>query len=432
MHYLERMEIRHHPDQPQHHHADDSARGGWPAVFAMTLCVSTLIASEFMPVSLLTPVADDLQVSEGQAGLGIAVSGVFAVVTSLFIAWASRGIDRRALFLGLAAAMLVSGVLVAFAANYLLFLVGRAMLGVAIGGFWSMSTATVMRLVPEEAVPRALALLNGGNALATTIAAPLGSSVGQFIGWRGAFFCVVPLAAVTFAWLFISLPNLPSRERANSVAAFNVLRRRHVPLGMLAISLFFMGQFALFTYLRPFLETVTGVDVTTLSLMLLALGVAGLAGTYAIGIVLKHALYGLLISMPLVMAAIAGGLVILGHSPVSVAVLLAAWGLIGTAAPVAWWTWLSKVLPGEVEAGGGLMVAVVQLAITLGASVGGMLFDVWGYQATFLASAALLVLSGLVAWLAARGSRSAIDRHNLHQPLRHNAGRRSLSPEGSR
>lgn len=381
----------------------------------MTLCVSTLIASEFMPVSLLTPVADGLQVSEGQAGLGIAVSGIFAVATSLFIAWASRGIDRRTLFLGLTAAMLVSGVLVAFAPNYLLFMVGRALLGVAIGGFWSMSTATVMRLVPEEAVPRALALLNGGNALATTIAAPLGSYLGQFIGWRGAFFCVVPLAAATFAWLFISLPNLPSRERASGVAAFKVLRRPQVPFGMLAISLFFMGQFALFTYLRPFLETATGVDVTTLSLMLLGLGVAGLAGTYAIGVALKRALYGLLITIPLVMAAIAVALVVLGHSPVSVAVLLAAWGLIGTAAPVAWWTWLSRVLPGEVEAGGGLMVAVVQLAITLGASVGGLLFDGWGYQATFLASAVLLILSGLIAWLAARGSRAASDRSN---PLR--------------
>lgn len=410
MPYLKPMEIAHHSDQPQRHHADQSARGGWPAVFAMTLCVSALIASEFMPVSLLTPIADGLQVSEGQAGQGIAVSGIFAVVTSLFIAWASRGIDRRALFLSLTAAMLLSGVLVTLSPNYLLFMVGRALLGVAIGGFWSMSTATVMRLVAEEAVPRALALLNGGNALATTIAAPLGSYLGQFIGWRGAFFCVVPLAAVTFAWLFISLPNLPSRERASGVAAFKVLRRRQVPLGMLAISLFFMGQFALFTYLRPFLETVTGVDVTTLSLMLLGLGVAGLAGTYAIGIALKHALYGLLISMPLIMAAIAGGLVILGHSPVSVAVLLAVWGLIGTAAPVAWWTWLSRVLPGEVEAGGGLMVAVVQLAITLGASAGGMLFDGWGYQATFLASAALLILSGLSAWFAARGSRSAFDR----------------------
>ena len=379
-------------------------------MFALTLCVSTLIASEFMPVSLLTPIASGLAVTEGQAGQAIAVSGIFAVVTSLFIASATRGLDRRALLLALTALMIVSGVIVAFAPNYEIFMVGRALLGVVIGGFWSMSTATVMRLVPEDAVPRALALLNGGNALATTIAAPLGSYLGQYIGWRGAFFCVVPLAAVTLAWQFMTLPSMPSRERASGIAALKVLRRPQVPLGMLAVALFFMGQFALFTYLRPFLETVTAVDVTTLSLMLLGLGVAGLAGTYVIGIALKHSLYGLLISMPLAMAAIAGGLVAAGASALGVAILLMMWGLVGTAAPVAWWTWVSKALPDEAEAGGGLMVAVVQLAITLGAAFGGMLFDAWGYQATFLASAALLMSSSLVAVLAARSSQTAIDR----------------------
>ena len=389
---------------------EPSVTGGWTAVFALTLCVSTLIASEFMPVSLLTPIASGLAVTEGQAGQAIAVSGIFAVITSLFIASATRGLDRRALLLALTALMIVSGAIVAFAPNYEIFMAGRALLGVVIGGFWSMSTATVMRLVSEDAVPRALALLNGGNALATTIAAPLGSYLGQYIGWRGAFFCVVPLAAVTLAWQFMTLPRMPSRERASGIAAFKVLRRPQVPLGMLAVALFFMGQFALFTYLRPFLETVTAVDVTTLSLMLLGLGVAGLAGTYAIGIALKHSLYGLLISMPLAMAAIAGGLVAAGASALGVAILLMMWGLVGTAAPVAWWTWVSKALPDEAEAGGGLMVAVVQLAITLGAAFGGMLFDAWGYQATFLASAALLMSSSLVAVLAARSSQAAIDR----------------------
>ena len=388
---------------------EPSTAGGWAAVFALTLCVSTLIASEFMPVSLLTPIASGLAVSEGQAGQAIAVSGIFAVITSLFIASATRGVDRRALLLALTALMIVSGAIVAFAPSYEIFMVGRALLGVVIGGFWSMSTATVMRLVSEDAVPRALALLNGGNALATTIAAPLGSYLGQYIGWRGAFFCVVPLAAVTLAWQFMTLPSMPSRERASGIAAFKVLRRPQVPLGMLAVALFFMGQFALFTYLRPFLETVTAVDVTTLSLMLLGLGVAGLAGTYAIGIALKQSLYGLLISMPLAMAAIAGGLVAAGASALGVAILLMMWGLVGTAAPVAWWTWVSRALPDEAEAGGGLMVAVVQLAITLGAAFGGMLFDAWGYQATFLASAALLISSSLVAVLAARTSQAAID-----------------------
>jgi predicted MFS family arabinose efflux permease len=83
-------------------------------------------------------------------------------------------------------------------------------------------------------------------------------------------------------------------------------------------------------------------------------------------------------------------------------VLLASWGLIATAAPVGWWTWMSKVLPDHAEAGGGLMVAVIQLAITVGASVGGLLFDGTGYRATFGASALILGSSAIVALIAAR------------------------------
>src|SRR5215218_4042996 len=194
-----------------------SRASGWGAVFALTLCVATLIASEFMPISLLTPIATDLRMSEGRAGQAIAVSGLFAVLTSLGISSATRGIDRRR-------------VLLALAPNAGVFMAGRALIGVVIGGFWSMSAATVMRLVPEQDVPRAMGVLNGGNALATTIAAPLGSFLGQYVGWRGAFFAVVPLAALTLGWLFVSLPAMPSR-RGSGGSVFRVLRRKRVADG---------------------------------------------------------------------------------------------------------------------------------------------------------------------------------------------------------
>ncbi|HEY0018559.1 MAG TPA: MFS transporter [Longimicrobium sp.] len=381
------------------------AAHGWGAVFALTLCVATLIASEFMPVSLLTPIAGDLRMTEGRVGQAIAVSGIFAVLTSLGISQATRGIDRRRVLLWLAVLMLVSGAMVALAPNASVFMAGRALIGVVIGGFWSMSAATVMRLVPEADVPRALGMLNGGNALATTIAAPLGSFLGQYVGWRGAFFAVVPLAAITLGWLWTSLPPMPSARGAGGGTVFRVLRRPQVPLGMAAITLFFLGQFALYTYLRPFLETVTRVDVSTLSLLLLVTGVAGLLGTWLIGRMLRTRLYSLLIAMPLAMAAIAVALTTLGVSPLAVGVLLAGWGLIGTAAPVAWWTWLSRVLPDDAEAGGGLMVAVVQLAIALGATAGGFIYDRSGYESTFAVSAAALCASALLAamgWRAAR------------------------------
>jgi predicted MFS family arabinose efflux permease len=395
--------------------ADDLRPGqpaaAWGAVFALTLCASTLVASEFMPISLLTPIAETLHLTEGQAGQAISVSGLFALLTSLFISAATPGVDRRILLWCLTGLTVMSGAVVAFAPDYPVLIVGRALIGIAIGGFWSMSAATMIRLVPSADVPRALAVLNGGNALATTIAAPLGSFLGQYIGWRGAFFCVVPVAALTLIWQFVTLPKMPPRERSSSLAAFKVLRRPGVPYGMAAAALFFLGQFALFTYLRPFFETVTRVDVTTISALLLVMGVAGLIGTSLIGYVIRDRLYVCLVVMPFSMALPAVGFMAFGSSLGSTAALSLLWGLVGTAAPVGWWTWLSRALPDDAEAGGGLMVAVVQLAITSGAAGGGLLFDNGGYRATFLFSALMLVFSTFVILIGAmrHGAKSDAD-----------------------
>ncbi|KQM12884.1 transcriptional regulator [Sphingomonas sp. Leaf24] len=384
--------------------AKPSSVARWGPICALTLCVSTLIASEFMPVSLLTPIASDLRVTKGAAGQAISVSGLFAVVTSLCIATLSRGIDRRALLLGLTALMLLSGTTVALAPTYAVLMVGRALLGIVIGGFWSMTTATVMRLMPEDQVSRALSLLNGGNALATTIAAPLGSFLGQYIGWRGAFLIVVPLAAATFVWQWATLPSMPSDRSRRSASALGVMRQRGVAGGMIALALLFMGQFSLFTYLRPFLEQTAGLSTSQLSLVLLGMGGAGLIGSWLVGRAVTRSLVATLALAPILMAAIAGGLIVFGTMPMAVGLLLALWGFIGTAVPVAWWTWLARILPSDAEAGGGLMVAVIQLAITIGAAGGGLLFDVGGYQATFLASAATLGAAALAALVAGRNA----------------------------
>lgn len=368
----------------------------WSAVIVMSLCCSVLIASEFMPVSLLTPIAFDLKMTEGQVGQAIAISGIFAVIASLTIGKLTRKWDRRFVMLGLTLLMILSGVIITFAHNSLLFILGRSILGVVIGGFWSMSTAIVMRLVRFNEVPKALGLLNGGNALATTIAAPLGSFLGSVIGWRGAFFCIVPIAVIALLWQVKTMPSLPPiKTQHMSGNVFLLLKRPVICLGMFAILFLFMGQFSLFTYLRPFLEKVTLVDANQLSSLLLIMGVSGLIGTFMISHILHKHLYRYLILIPLTMAFLAGTFILFGHQVWIIAALMVLWGLIGTSAPVAWNTWLTRSLPHEIEAGGGLMVAIIQLAITLGATAGGLLFDWQGYQATFILSAIILVIGAL-------------------------------------
>ncbi|HBO1017300.1 TPA: MFS transporter [Pseudomonas aeruginosa] len=383
------------PDQP----------GSWSGVLAISVCAFALVASEFLPVSLLTPIANDLDITEGMAGQGIAISGAFAVLTSLFMSSLAGSLNRKTLLLGLTAAMGVSSAIVALAPNYLVYMLGRALIGVVIGGFWSMSAATAMRLVPSHDVPRALALVNGGNALATVVAAPLGAWLGTFIGWRGAFLCLVPIALMALAWQWATLPSMQAAARTPGTSTvfgvFTLLKRPGVVIGMLASSLFFMGQFSLFTYVRPFLETVTGVHGTGISFALLVIGVAGFIGTLLIGNLLQRRFFQTMVAIPLLMTLTALALVVFGDWLAVVVALLGLWGLAGTAAPVGWWAWIAMTFPKDAEAGGGLFVAVVQLSIALGSTLGGLLFDHSGFQATFFTSAAvLLVAAGLTALTA--------------------------------
>ncbi|MGQ5833966.1 MFS transporter [Serratia sp. IR-2025] len=382
----------------------------WSGVFAMTLCVFALIASEFMPVSLLTPMAQTLRVTEGMAGQGIAISGAFAVVTSLFISVLAGTLNRKTLLLVLTCMMAISGAVIAMAPNYLTYMAGRALIGIVVGGFWSMSAATAMRLVPVHRVPLALAIFNSGNALATVVAAPLGSWLGSVVGWRGVFFCLVPVAIIAFVWQLLSLPSMSvTRQAAASRNVFTLFRRRVVTLGMLGVGIFFMGQFTLFTYIRPFLETVTRVDAATVTLVLLVIGVAGFIGTTLIGRVLKRGFYPTLMAIPVLMAITALALIAFGSQVAIVTALLGLWGLISTAAPVGWWAWVPRTFPQNAEAGGGLMVAMVQLSIALGSTVGGLLFDHHGYQSTFLASAAMLIIATVLIFLTSRADTSAAD-----------------------
>ena len=137
------------------------------------------------------------------------------------------------------------------------------------------------------------------------------------------------------------------------------------------------------------------------------MGLCGLLGTFAISHVLKTRLYSLLIGTPFLMMVIALALIYFGYSLSTVVVLLSMWGFLGTAVPVAWWTWLAQTLPHEAEAGGGLIVAIIQLAITLGASISGLFFDALGYKSTFLFASLCLASSMFIALIIAL-------QHSLH------------------
>ncbi|MCT6880028.1 MAG: MFS transporter [Commensalibacter sp.] len=375
----------------------------WSGVFSVTSCIFLLITSEFMPVSLLTPIAKDLAISEGMAGQGLTISGICAVIISLILPTIIGNIDRKILLLTMTAMMAFSGLIIAQATNYPVYMLGRALIGLVIGGFWSMSAAIAIRLVPQDKIAQALAIFNSGNALATTISAPLGSYMSALIGWRWAFFSLAPIAFVILAWQWVSLPKMPINKGnpATKITLSQILNPV-VSMGLMACGLFFMGQFTLFTYIRPFLEKVTQVNVNTLSFILLIIGISGFIGTLVINKILQYDLYVLLITIPLIMAIIAIMLIGIGHYPIYTTILLAIWGFVATAAPVGWWVWVAKTFPNNAETGGGFMVAIIQFSIAFGSIIGGIAFDDIHWQANLILSAMILIMASTLIFRTSR------------------------------
>lgn len=368
----------------------------WSAVFSMTLGVFSLVTAEFLPASLLTPMSESLHVSEGVAGQAVTMTALFALLTGLLVGVVTGATDRRKVLLFFTGLLIVSNILVALASGLAMVLFARILLGIALGGFWSMATVTTMRLVPGPLVPKALSIVFSGVSVATVVAAPLGSFLGGLIGWQNVFVIVTVVAVITLIWQYKALPSMVPTSRVRLQTLFQVLARPIVSIGMFSVMLVFVGHFAFFTYLRPFLESVTMVDVNHLSLVLLGFGVANFIGTSLVGMILEKHLKFVLMAVPFTMCIVAVLLVTFGQSIWAASVFIAIWGFLFGAVPVAWSTWIARAVTDEAESAGGLLVAIIQFAIMTGAALGGYAFHLIGIKGLYVGSAVILLIAAIL------------------------------------
>ena len=369
----------------------------WPAVFSLFLGVTSLIAAEFIPISLLTPMAHDLGVTEGMAGQTVTAVGVFAVLASLLLAPLTRTIDRRLVLLTFSVLLILSNILVAVASTYELLLLGRGMLGVCVGGFWSMASAVTLQLVPARDVSRALSIVYAGVSVATIISLPLASWLGHMLGWRQVFGLAAVLGGAALILQWRTLPALPAGQGSSFRNMRALCQQGWVMTGIGATVLSYGGYHVFFTYLRPFLEQGTGLMPDALALTLLLFGMANCAGTFVAGALLGRSFRPTMYAIPLALTVTAG-LLLLTTSNAGVgrawsAWLAVAWGFMFGFIPVGWSTWIARTLADKAELAGGLSVAAIQFAIGLAAAVGGATFDTHGMGGIFIIAATLLVLA---------------------------------------
>lgn len=359
----------------------------WHAVYSLFLGVTSLIAAEFIPVSLLTPIAQELNVTEGMAGQSVTVVGIFAVLSSLTLSPLTKTINRRHILLALSTLLVMSNLLIAFSSHYSVFLFGRALLGLCVGGFWSISSAVVLQLAAPKDTTRALSIVYAGVSVATIIALPLASYLGAGSSWRTVFVLASLLSLIALTYQYFTLPPLKSQKSNGFINMFRLLAKNWVLAGMGATLFSYGGYHIFFTYLRPFLEYSLTLATDKLTLVLLAFGIANGLGTFMAGFVLGKAFRITMIAIHL-LSIILAILLFINQKQNNYAVSLTIlWGFIFGFIPVGWSSWITRTLADQAEMMGSLSVAAIQFSIAIAAAIGGLAFDHLGMHSIFMASA---------------------------------------------
>lgn len=368
----------------------------WSAVFSLFLGVTCLISAEWTPISLLTPIARDLYVTEGLAGQTVALVGIFAVITSLTLAPLAGNSNRRHILLCFSLLLVISNCIVASAQSYALLMVGRGLLGICVGGFWSMSAAVTLQLVPSAQVPKALSIIYAGSAVAVILSLPVASYLGHAIGWRNTFYVEAVLGAIAFIWQYLALPSMKPTGANSFRSMLGLLQKRWVFWGVLATVCSFAGYNVLFTYIRPYLELKLLLNPALLSLTLGMFGAANCLGTFGASPLFKQHFRSSMIVLHCVLAIFIMLLLAAADNVPTNLFLLTCFGLCWSVVPVGWTTWITRTMPHRAELAGGISVAAIQFAIGGAASLGGVIFDHIGIEGIFITAALLLISAALV------------------------------------
>ncbi|MFI6575330.1 MFS transporter [Nocardiopsis sp. NPDC050513] len=370
-------------------------RRAWFAVSAVALGIFALMTTELLPVGLLTAVGADLSVTDGTAGLMVTVPGFVAAATAPTAAVLLGRVDRRTLLAVFVALMAAANVACALAEHFALVLAARAVVGVSIGGFWSIAGGLAPRLVPERHVPHATAVVFGGVSSASVVGVPLGTLIGDLAGWRAAFLSVAALGVAALVLLVVLLPPVPARASTRLADLPSLLvGHRGVRTGVLLALLLVTGQFTAYTFVRPLLTDVAGIDATLTGGLLLVYGVAGIVGNFVAGS--GRDVRRTLFTATVGLTAALGVFGLAGGVPIAAVAALVVWGLAYGGVSVGLQTWMLRHASDVPEAATALLVCAFNLSIALGALVGGLVADTVAVAAIPWVAGALILLAGAV------------------------------------
>ncbi|WP_455921403.1 MFS transporter [Pseudomonas putida] len=369
----------------------------------------TVLTTEFIIVGLLPAIARDLDVSVSQAGLLVTLFAFTVAALGPFLtAWCAR-FERKRLFVTVLLLFALANVIAALAPNIAVMGIARLIPALGLPVFWALASETAVDIVGPDHAGRAIAKIGFGIVCATVFGIPVGTLIGNALGWRAAFWIIAGVALAKAVLLWVYLPRSEAKVDERSLRSQFAILRQPLMQGHVLLSIIvFCGMFTAYTYLADILERLAGFEGSVVGWCLMAFGAVGLIGNSLGGrMVDRHPLIASMLFAGFMIAGLVGVVPSI-HSAFGLAATLAVWGVTQAALFLVSQVRLIKAAPHAPAFAASLNIAGANLGIGLGAIVGGRVIDTLGLGSVGFAAAGFMLLSIALAWLMMSARPAAV------------------------
>lgn len=390
--------------------ADDSAKRGRLALWALAISAFGIGTTEFVPVGLLASIAKDFDIGITLAGLLISGYAIGVAVGAPILTALTNRMSRKTLLMVLMVVFIIGNIVAAIAPTFELLMVARFITAFSHGVFFSIGATIAVQLVPAHKKASAIALMFTGLTVATVTGVPLGTFIGQAFGWRATFWGVAALGVIAIAASALLIPkNLKQSPPAKFSDMFKLVTNGRLILGFAITALGYGGTFVAFTYLTPILEDVTKIDSKLVSIVLLVYGIAVAIGNAIGGRLANHnparALFWMFSMHAFIM------IVMTFMIPFKVAGLIAVilMGLVAFMNVPGLQLYVvqlaEKYVPAAVDVASALNIAAFNVGIAMGSIIGGLVINSIGIVHTPWVGGIMVIGAVLLTALSLRLER---------------------------